>query len=213
MKKALGWKAILLVAVILAAFVGFIFYMAWIWNTQGQISTLSQISLFVAIIAAIVALWSLKTTRDSLELSRTTTRPFLNIKGNVSRGLNPDINMLIIVIENTGKLPGDDVKVDCSWYIESTELTKQCTLKVEKPGQSIIFPSEKAESMYLVEGKENVDNLTHKGSSVKVTVNYQNKLTGQQHTTRRTFSIEFTFATPSIRVAQAIVVPEKDYWD
>jgi len=193
--------------------IGLLFFTKWIWDTQGQDSALKYAALFVAAIAAIAALGSMKLTRDSLTLTRAVQRPFLNIQVNISKGLSLDRAILTAEIENTGNLPGDQVMVDCSWHIEATDNTVQCSLEVEKPSQSIIFPTDKAKSIYLVKGEENVSNLTHKGSRVKVIVNYQNKLTGQRHTTRRTFRIAFASATPSSDMAQAIVIPEEDYWD
>lgn len=193
--------------------IGLIFYINWIWDTQGQNSALNHLSLFVAAAAAIAALLSTKLTRDSLTLTRAVQRPFLNIQVNISRGMIPDRAILTAEIENTGNLPGDQVMVDCSWYIETTDNTVKCSLEAEKPSQSIIFPTDKAKSTYLVTGEENVSNLTHKGSRVKVIVNYQNKLTGQRHTTRRTFRIAFASADSSFNVAQAIVIPEEDHWN
>ena len=102
-RKSLSWKDKLVVAGILAIFAGFIFYIDWIWDTQSQNSALSQISLFVAIIVAIVALWSLKVTRDSLELTRAATRPFLNVTSIVYQ---PPRTVEIIFC-NTGALPAD----------------------------------------------------------------------------------------------------------
>lgn len=193
--------------------IGLLCFVNWIWDTQGQGSALNYLSLFIAVVATMAALWSMKLTRDSLTLTRAAERPFLGIQVNISKGISLDRAILTLEIENTGNLPGDQVMVDCSWNIEETDNTEQRSLEVEKPSQSIIFPGDKAKSTYLVNGREDVSNLTHEGSRVKVKISYQNKLTGQLHTTRRTFRIAFASAAPSFDVAQAIVVPEEDYWD
>lgn len=178
------------------------------------------IALIIATIAALNSIFasvsahdSFVTTTASLELTRVTTRPFLNVQLSLTKRMSLDRAIFTTEIENTGNLPADKVTVDCSWYIEESGNVKKCSLELEKPSQSTVFPADKAHCTYLVKGKENVDNLTHKGSRVKVTVNYQNKLTGQRQNTRRTFRIGFASAATSFDTAQAIVIPEEDYWD
>ncbi len=108
-----NWKAILSSVCILAIFSGFYFYINWIWDTQGQNATLSQISLFIAAIVAIVALWSIKITRDSLRLTRAVTRPFLTLE---KAEYDPHMPEIILYVCNTGALPGDGVSVEIFFW-------------------------------------------------------------------------------------------------
>ena len=64
------------------------------------------VSLFIAVIVAIVALGSLrvtreslKTTRESLELTRATTRPFLTLK---EADIIAPETLVRLVVKNTG---------------------------------------------------------------------------------------------------------------
>ena len=161
-------------------------------------------------IAVFFAMNSLLITRRSLQLTMATSRPFLSVRVRLDKGFRA---ILTIAVENTGSLPADQVVVDCSWHIQTTDRIEHCSLELEKASQSIIFPADSGESTYLVRSRDNVDKLTHEGSRVKVTVNYQNKLAGQRHTTRRAFCIVFASATPSTDASQAVVIPEEDYWD
>jgi hypothetical protein len=165
------------------------------------------------VIATFFASRSFAVADRSLQLTRATSRPFLSVQLSLSKGLSPDRAILVPSIQNTGRLPADSVAVDCSWYIKKNDGVEPCSLRSEKPSPSIIFPADKAEPTYLVMGKELVDKLAHEGSNVKVTIHYQNKLTRQSHTIRRTFRITLTSASPSIDMAQAVAVPEEDYWD
>lgn len=168
---------------------------------------------FLSWASVIIVLYAIWISVQSLTLSRATSRPFLSVRVKLSKGLSLDRAILIAGIENTGNLPADHVAVDCSWYIQTTDGIEQCSLELEKASQSIIFPADKAESTYLVKSMENVDKLTHKGSRVKVTANYQNKLARQRHTTKRVFRIVFASVAPSADAAQAVAIPEEDYWD
>jgi len=187
-----------------------VYYTVYLGQREGVVVSFAFLSI---VIATFFASRSLAMADKSLQLTRATSRPFLTVHLILSKGVSLDRAILIPSVQNTGNFPADHVTVDCSWYISRSNTVEQCPLRSEKTSQSIIFPADKAEPTYLVIGSESVDKLTHEGSRVKVTVDYQNKFTGQSHTVRRTFRIIFASASPSIAAAQAVAVPEEDYWD
>lgn len=110
------WKTLLVIVVIAAGFYGFNSFIVWRWDTYGQNDALTWVSLILAFIVAIVALWSLKLTRDSLGLTRATTRPFLNTCQFAINWLRHDgqptlVNNFIFGFCNTGAFPADKVSV------------------------------------------------------------------------------------------------------
>jgi hypothetical protein len=215
-----GWKKVRGLG-ILALLILPILYLAWVNRDPSKgAELLPHASFLIAAIAAIIAAYSAdaalsstKLASKSLELARTTTRPFLNVHVNLVKGFSLDRAILALTIQNTGNLPADHVTVECSWYLVKGEGTEECSLKSEKACQSIIFPSDKAETTYLVEGEAEVGELTNPGSRVKVIVNYQDTLSKERHTTRRTFRIGFASAAPSFNIAQTISIPDEDIWD
>jgi hypothetical protein len=174
---------------------------------------LEYVSFIFAAIAVIFAGISVITALNSLSLTRTTTRPFLNVQVNLIKGINPNRAIFAVEISNTGNLPADRVNSSCSWYIDSKNGIKRYQIELEKQCPTIIFPSDKVTATYLVNGKDNVNILTHEGSRIKAVVYYDNKLTGQKHTTQRTYRIAFASAATSFNIAQTIVIPEDDNWN
>jgi len=116
-RNKLNWKARLVILVcklcifvsILGIFAGIIVYLDWAWDTYGRDYALSLASLFVATAVVIVALWSLKLTRDSLKLTRATTRPFLTL---TEAEYSPFFLKVLLRICNTGALPGNEVSIE-----------------------------------------------------------------------------------------------------
>lgn len=202
MRKVLNWIAKLFIAVLLVVSAGLIYFIISLWNTQEWDEVLKQIPILIALIATIAALLSLWVARDSLELSRVTTRPFLNIKV-VFLG-HGGINKVTISIkvENTGNLPAEKTTMSFSWHIGE----KEHSLNRVKPIQSIIFPGETAESTYLVEKEEDVNSLY--GSQIKVEVNYQYKYI--EYFTKRTFNIDRGLTENLLNWYRSIPIPEKD---
>lgn len=190
------------------------------WNALGTDYFLTTISVGIAALAAlnaaiasVIASNSSALAQKSLAMTRATQRPFLNIQVNLVKGMSLDRAIFELAVQNTGNFPADCVIVECIWFIHKDDHIEDCSLELEKVNPAIVFPSGETRTTYLVKGSENVDKLTVPGSRVKVTANYHNKLTEQRHTTRRTFRIAFASATSSINTAQAIVIPEEDYWD
>ena len=170
------------------------------------------IALVIAAIAMATAIVSLSKTREALKLARITTRPFLNIKVNLLKWDAVNRVILAVEAENTGNLPADHVTINCSFYKGTDDGNALCSLELEKPIQSIIFPAETAKTTYLIKSSDR-DSLTHMRSRVNVIVNYQNKLANQRHTTKRTFRMRYASGDTAINEAQAIVIPEEDHWD
>ena len=170
------------------------------------------IALVIAAIAMATAIVSLSKTREALKLARITTRPFLNIKVNLLKWDIANRVILAVEAENSGNLPADQVTMDCSFYKGIDDGNELCSLELEKPIQSIIFPSETAKTTYVIKSSDK-DRLLHIRSRVNVIVNYQNKLTKQRHTTKRTFHMRYASGDTAINESQPIVVPEEDYWD
>jgi hypothetical protein len=213
MEKGLSWTDKIVLACIIAILAGIILYLDWAWEIYGIDYTLAFASLVVATIAATAALISLGITRKSLYLTRIVARPFLNIQLNLVKGMNLDRAVFELVILNTGRLPAEHVIIECVWFLLRDKSIENCPLELEKTSPSIIFPSSEAKITYLVRGNDNVDKLTFEGSRVKVIVGYKDKLTKQNHTTQRIFRITFASAASSFNTAQAIVIPEEDYWE
>ena len=214
-----SWKIYLRYAIALTPAIVILIFLEVIRRTQPT-TLLENASFIIVAIAALfagtsvtIAERSLRKTEEALELTRATTRPFLTVVLVLSKGLSLDRAILMPDIQNTGNLPADKVSVDCAWYIQENNGVKQCPLKMDKESPSIFFPGDKMGPTYLIVGREAVENITHRGSHVRVTIKYQNRLTLRQHNTRRTFRIAYTSALPSLDTAQAIPIPEEDYWD
>lgn len=177
MRKAFDWKAKLVVAGILAIFAVFIFYIDWIWDTQGQNLALLQVSLFVAIIVAIVALWSLKTTRDSLELTRAATRPFLNTTSIVYQ---PPKTVEIIFC-NTGALPPDSNTFQAIFsqindFSEPNDFNKLSVPEIRESPP--IFPGEKQQwDFFLTQERTEYVNS---GNEMYLKINIKYKYNGKE---------------------------------
>jgi uncharacterized membrane protein len=109
MKK---WQILLIIVLATGVVVaGVCAFLNWTWNTYGQYYALTWVSIFIAVIVAIVALISLKITRDSLKLTRSTTRPFLTylIKDLVLDKSNENEKATLrIVVSNKGNLPAEN---------------------------------------------------------------------------------------------------------
>lgn len=162
MRKALdkiksNWKVLLVTIVVVVAICSFI---DWIWDKYGQDYALMWVSLFIAVIVAIVALLSLEATRrslkvtqDSLELTRATTRPFLSITSVVYQ---PPKTVEIIFC-NTGALPTNSYTSQAI-FSQTNDFSKLNDLnKLSVPvthEAPPIFPNEKQQwDLYLAQDR------------------------------------------------------------
>ncbi len=190
-------------------------FINWRWNTYGQNDALTWVSLFFTFIIAIVALVSLKITRDSLELTRATTRPFLNVfriglDWSRNDGTPTPVNYFVIQIRNEGISPANQVSVGLS--VSKTDRDNQKHLfMVEGETPSICFPSEEIQNLMFREAAENEKlTVTLNGKlKVQIEINYQNKLTQKIHKTMRSYLVQYS---PTATSEPTPIVAE-DYWD
>jgi len=139
-----NWKVLLITIVAVVAICSFI---DWIWDTYGQDYALMWVSLFIAVIVAIVALSSLKITRDSLELTRATTRPFLTLK---EADIIAPETLVRLVVKNTGTLPTENGKFKVNIISIQEPDRPEITLKGEIP---LLFPNDEM-GLFLPTDKE-----------------------------------------------------------
>jgi hypothetical protein len=177
------------------------------WLTLFFASTAAINSVF----AAMSAHDSLYVANEGLELTRGTQRPFLNVTVELPFSMNVDRAIVQPEVQNTGNLPADSVLITCNWHIQDSDTRKEQQLRKEKDNPTIIFPGEKIVLPYTIEGQEAVAKRTHSGSRVEVIIEYENRLTSQKCHTKRTFKL--AFIQGATNTAQAIPVPEEDYWD
>jgi len=206
------WKVLLITIVAVVAICSFI---DWIWDTYGQDYALMWVSLFIAVIVAIVALWALKITGNSLELTRATQRPFLNVLGitvvwSRNDGSPTPVNYFVIHISNTGIFPANQVSVVLN--VSKTDSDNQKHLfVVEREIPSICFPGEEIVNLTFREAEEKGKlTVALQGKlKVQIEISYQNKLTQKIHKTIRPYLVQY-FPTAQ---SEPIPLPEEDYWD
>lgn len=215
MMKALNksrskWKALLVTVVVV---VGICLFVDWIWDTYGQDYALTWVALFIAVIVAIVALWSLKMTRESLELTRATTRPFLTSRLGVELGNKPfelgnkpEINTQV---RNTGIHPADNVLVTVELCAEPDGPSEEKILKqYTEPRGAVFFPNQELWYTMVIDA-EDVKSIEAHKTYVRVAIDYQYRLLGTEHKT-----VETKRLTRHLTSGQIIhtVIPEKSSW-
>ncbi len=202
----------LMIGVILIV-IGWSYYRVTTAYNSDVHAAIPELALYIASATAVIAGLGLILTNKSLILTRETTRPFLNVDMNIPGGASIDRRIVNLVITNTGNLPADHVVVDCHWYSLINDIVEDWPVQLEKPCQSIIFPSDKAEPTYIIEEQSEVAKLYNIENGAKITISYRNKLTGSRHTTRRTFRIVIASISSAINMPQPISVPSEDFWD
>ncbi|MCK4274677.1 MAG: hypothetical protein KAW90_07260 [Dehalococcoidales bacterium] len=202
------WK----VLTILGAFVGICFFLNWVFDNYGPNIALMWLAIFIAAIAAIAALWSLKTTRHSLELTRTTQRPFLNVEGDVTCKIYPkSIGRVIARINNKGVFPADEVSTCCEVRrIKNSNAVDRFSLPFENEKEyypSYCFPGDHIQYFFEKAGIE-----TEIGDKLEVyiTIKYRNKLTKEKYKTIRAYLMTYS---PGDRNEILPPYPQGDYWD
>jgi len=190
-KSRSNWKVLLVTIVAVVAICSFI---DWIWDKYGQDYALMWVSLFIAVIVAIVALLSLEATRRSLGLTRTTQRPFLNVEGDVTCKIYPkSIGRIIARINNKGVFPADEVSTCCEVRrIKNSNAVDRFSLPFENEKEyypSYCFPGDHIQYFFEKAGIE-----TEIGDKLEVyiTIKYRNKLTKEKYKTIRAYSMSFS---------------------
>ena len=175
MRKALNnikhnWK----VLAILGVFVAIIFFLNWLFDYYGQNIALMWLAIFIAAIATIAALESLKATRvslkltrDALALTRATTRPFLSLK---DANIEPEI-LVRLIIKNTGTLPAENGKFKVTIIPirepDRPEIIHEGEIPLIFPNdlQTVYFPTDKG---IVTEPKPTPDFLSLFNSGIEV---------------------------------------------
>jgi len=209
------WKIIFIGLVSLAIIIGFLLYIIHAWDTHGPEVTMTRISLFIAVIVAIVALSSLKMTRDSLELSRATQRPFMNVTGisvilSKNDGSPTSVKYLVVHISNQGIFPADQISVVLNVSkINSNNQNHLFVVQGEIP--SICFPGKDISNLIFkeTEEKEKLTVAAQGKLKVKIEINYKNKLTQKSHRTTQSYSTQYLLSI----TREPTPLSEEDYWD
>jgi len=158
-------------------------------NIPGYI--LIWVAVLFASIATVCSIRASVSTRESLQLTRAGTRPFLNVLLTVARDFNRNRAYL--------------------WYRHDENPAESHRLQEEKGYPSVIFPGVKAGPTFFAE-EEQLDRIKAPGSRVRVTVSYRNKLTNEMLETRRTFRFVNAVGHTTFHQVQAVPVSEEDYW-
>lgn len=173
------------------------------------------LSIVIATVAAFNAVTASLIASKSLELSRATTRPFLNVVGisviwSRNDGSPTPVNYFVIHIGNTGIFPADHVSVVLNVSKTNSDNQKHLFV-VEGEIPSICFPGEEINNLIFRETKEpeqlsvaNQDKL-----KVIIEISYQNKLMHQFHKIIRSYLAQY-FPT-----GQRAPTPLRrdDFWD
>jgi len=179
MRKFLGKiKHRLKVLAILVILVASMSFLAWVSDTDGKEYALTWVAVIIAAIAALAALGSLQVTRDSLVLTRTTTRPFLTLE---KAEYNPHMPEVVLYICNTGALPGDKVLVEI-FFLQSISDMLPITAAIEYPLPSI-FPNE--EKIVAAVLNPDMVNYINSGEEARIFVTIKYRSLEKECNTRR----------------------------
>ena len=174
------------------------------------------LSIVIATVAAFNTVRASLIASKSLELSRATTRPFLNVVGGISviwsrnDGSPTPVNYFVIHVGNTGIFPADHVSVVLNVSKTNSDNQKHLFV-VEGEIPSICFPGEGINNLIFRETKEKEQLTLANQDKLKVIIeiSYQNKLTHQFHKTIRSYLAQY------VPTAQRAPTPLRrdDFWD
>ena len=172
-------------------------------------------SIVIATIAALDSVRASDVASKSLELTRATQRPFLNVLGitviwSRNDGSPTPVNYFVIHISNTGIFPANQVSVVLN--VSKTDSDNQKHLfVVEREIPSICFPNEEIVNLIFreAEEKEKLTVALQGKLKVQIEISYQNKLTQKIHKTIRSYLVQY-FPTAQ---SEPIPLREEDYWD
>ena len=219
-----NWLIVNIIVVVTEVILAFLIWFSGDWFFAGSRETFGPLNSYIFIwfsiaIATIAALNSARASvvaSKSLELSRATTRPFLNVVGGISviwsrnDGSPTPVNYFVIHIGNTGIFPADHVSVVLNVSKTNSDNQKHLFV-VEREIPSICFPGEEIINLIFREAEEK-EKLTValKGKlKVQIEISYQNKLTQRIHKTNRSYLVQYFPAATS----GPISIKEEDYWD
>ena len=185
-------------------------FLGWTFDNYGPNIALMWLAVLIAAITAIATLWSLKTTRESLGLSRATQRPFLNVSVPKTILFQSE---LWLVICNTGALPADKVEILCTLCtMENEVVIKEYELPIWHEAPSIYFPGDEVGPTYCWSPKDyDFTNDSIRGKTlIRVTIDYRNRLTQETHTTTRVFMAKISNMQGQYLL---MPIPKYDSWD
>ncbi len=171
------------------------------------------ISIGIGSIAIINSITASLLASNSLELTRSTTRPFLNVSGIKVRWNTDDkgvrINYFILQTGNKGTIPAD--KVSVLFNVNKTnDKNNLHTLISDSEIPSIWFPGEGMSSLKFREAETDKFMLdVGDDLKLKIEISYQNKLTQKTHKTSRSYLVK---CTPTAH-EEPNPIPEEDDWD
>lgn len=205
------------VEVIVACLIWFIFGGR---QTFGPLNTyvIVCLSVVIASIAALNSMFasisardSLTATRESLELTRNTTIPFLTLSSYyvISPTQSGDANMEIeLVIKNTGSLPADSVSVETS--LLASDVTNGSERQLQTDGLvdgAIYFPAIE-EHLHIVPTPNTVQLILDEKTTIRIIINYQHRLAKEDYETVLSYRI---FRTPDGKYLFK-PVPKESHW-
>jgi hypothetical protein len=191
----------------------------WYWGGGKEaFQTLSNYaflcaSVVIASIAAITSTFasmsahdSLTLTQKSLDLSRSTQRPFLTARTSSVR-LNDDYGEVFLVVTNTGSLPADKVSVEMTlWTLDSK--AKERILGTIKQDNAIYFPQAN-HKLLITATKQSLKLIREEKTGVQLTIKYQHKLGGENFETITTWNISKEAGSNNYSFK---LDPQKSHW-
>jgi len=222
--KANGWKTfwkILLSYVIpLGLGIAILWYLAIIYQSDPTAFwpraslTIASIAAIFAGLSALVASRSLEKTKESLELTRNTQRPFLNVSRCAPVWSKNDngqttVNYFVVDITNTGIFPAD--KISVLFNICEAGGSQKRLLTTTNHITSICFPNDVMQNLIFKEPDDENKLRVQPGDKIKVQIeiSYKNKLTNKPHKTIRSYLAQDV----PLENEKIIPLPEEDYWD
>jgi hypothetical protein len=166
---------------------------------------------FSGVVAALLAVY---VATRSLQLTRETQRPFLNV-GDISvvwsdkDDQTGNVNYIITHINNTGVFPADKVNIEFKIWPDGVDGQKKI-LKVREEIPSILFPGEELNNLMFEEGTSEKLIIKRKGKiQLQIQIQYCNKLLDKKHKTIRSYIVQYA----PTAYEPPIPNPKEDYWD
>ena len=226
-RKHVGWANIL--AVVVVVVIATIMWFSGEWFFAGSEETFGTLHGYIfiwipVIIATIAALNSIFAsmsahnsfiiTEKSLELTRATQRPFLNVDQfgvNWSRndGQPTSVKGFIFGLCNTGSFPADQVSV--LMKVSKNNLDNQQHLFLDSEEiPTICFPSDEIHNRHFkkLDEKEKLEVVLKGELIVRIEIEYKNKLTQETHKTKRSYLVQYD---PTARTDPAPLSKEDDW--
>ena len=103
-----------------------VLFLFWIYYTYDQQTMLLWLAILIAATTAVINMWSLNKTRQSLDLTRKSldlttqsTRPYLSFINVRYLYISPDKSLLLLAIQNTGLLPAYQFGIEYNLTLDS----------------------------------------------------------------------------------------------